>query len=101
MARLGRHLRANVVGYLALFVALGGTGAYAASSIVGPDGQIHGCYMKKGKGKGQLRVVKAKARCKRRERKIAWQQKGDGARGPAGPRGARGARGATGPQGAT
>jgi len=105
MTRAVCHLKANVVGYLALFIALGGTGAYAASSIVGPDGRLHGCYKKSGKGKGQLRVVKAKARCKRRERKIAWQQKGrDGVAGRAGgpgPRGPAGPPGATGPRGAT
>ena len=99
MARAGRHFRGNVVAYLALFVALGGTGAFAASSIVGADGQIHGCYATKGKSKGSLRVVSAKARCRRGERKIAWQQQGDD--GPAGPAGAAGAPGAPGPRGET
>jgi hypothetical protein len=28
-----RHVRSNAVAYLALFVALGGTGAYAADKI--------------------------------------------------------------------
>ena len=97
MARIGRHLRSNVVAYLALFVALGGTGAYAASSIVGADGQLHGCYKSKGKGKGALRVVSAKTKCKRGERRVAWQQKGD--EGPAGAAGAPGAPGAPGPPG--
>jgi hypothetical protein len=31
--RLARHIRQNLVAWLALFVALGGTGAYAANSI--------------------------------------------------------------------
>lgn len=35
--RIGRHLRANVVGYLALFVALGGSAAYAADKIGGGE----------------------------------------------------------------
>jgi hypothetical protein len=30
-----RHLRRNAVAYVALFVALGGTGAYAAATITG------------------------------------------------------------------
>lgn len=37
IGRAGRHLRANVVAYLALFVALGGTGAYAANTIGSSD----------------------------------------------------------------
>jgi hypothetical protein len=32
-----RHLRSNAIAYLALFVALGGTGAYAAATITGKD----------------------------------------------------------------
>ncbi len=36
-ARVGKHMRSNVVAYLALFVALGGTGAYAASTIGSDD----------------------------------------------------------------
>jgi hypothetical protein len=35
--RLRGHLRANVVAYLALFVALGGTGAWAAEKITSRD----------------------------------------------------------------
>jgi len=35
--RTGRHVRANVVAYLALFIALGGTSAYAANTIGSSD----------------------------------------------------------------
>jgi hypothetical protein len=35
--RAGRHARANVVAYLALFIALGGTSAYAANTIGSSD----------------------------------------------------------------
>jgi hypothetical protein len=35
ISRVRAHIRTNVVGYLALFVALGGTGAYAASELIG------------------------------------------------------------------
>ena len=35
--RILRHARANVVAYLALFIALGGTGAYAANTIGSAD----------------------------------------------------------------
>jgi hypothetical protein len=37
LKRLGRHARANVVAYLALFIALGGTSAYAANTIGSDD----------------------------------------------------------------
>jgi hypothetical protein len=33
LRRLGRHIRQNAVAWLALFVALGGTGAYAANTV--------------------------------------------------------------------
>ena len=32
LRRLGRHIRHNVIAWLALFIALGGTGAYAANT---------------------------------------------------------------------
>jgi hypothetical protein len=35
--RLGRHIRQNLIAWLALFVALGGTGAYAANTITTGD----------------------------------------------------------------
>jgi hypothetical protein len=35
--RLGGHMRTNVIAYLALFVALGGTGAWAADKITSND----------------------------------------------------------------
>jgi hypothetical protein len=92
-----RHLRDNFVAYLALCIALGGTGALAATSIVGPDGQLNGCVTKKGKRKGTLRVVPQGARCRRSEQAIAWNQRGP--RGAVGVDGARGADGATGPPG--
>src|SRR3954463_4297809 len=37
LSRLGAHFRHNVVAYLALFIALGGTGAYAANTISSED----------------------------------------------------------------
>src|SRR3954465_5044277 len=85
------HLRQNVVAYLALFVALGGTGAFAATVLVSADGTISGCVAKKGKHKGALRVVKPGARCKRRETAIAFNQRGQP--GTAGEQGAPGTPG--------
>jgi hypothetical protein len=37
LKRIGRHVRGNVVAYLALFIALGGTSAYAANTIGSGD----------------------------------------------------------------
>jgi hypothetical protein len=91
MGLLRRHLSyANVASTLALVFAMGG-GAYAAISPV-HDGVIHTCLRKSG---GELRVVRASARCGRREQALAFDQ-----RGPVGPRGATGAQGATGKTGA-
>jgi hypothetical protein len=86
-----RHLSyANVASTLALVFAMGG-GAYAALSPV-HNGVIHTCYRK---ANGALRVVQADARCGRRERALAFNQ-----RGPVGPRGAIGSQGPTGKTGA-
>jgi hypothetical protein len=87
------QLRRNAVAYLALFVALGGTG-FAATVLVRPDGTISGCVAKQGKRKGTLRVVKPGTRCKRRETPIAFNQRG--APGAAGNQGAQGPPGSAG-----
>jgi hypothetical protein len=78
---------ANVTSAIALFVALGG-GAWAATSFIGSDGQLHACVDKK----GALRLVKAGKKCATGESRIAWNQRG--------PRGLRGARGLAGRDGA-
>src|SRR4051794_28249169 len=100
MDRLGRHLRSNVVAYLALLIAVGGTAALATAALTAPDGTINGCVKKKGKAKGTLRVVKPGARCKRSEQTIAWNQRGaQGAPGTHGERGSQGEQGAAGSDG--
>jgi hypothetical protein len=92
MRLIRRHLSyANVASTLALVFAMGG-GAYAALSPV-HDGVIHTCFRR---SDGALRVVRAGARCGRRERPLAFNQ-----RGPVGARGATGARGSVGKTGAT
>lgn len=90
--------------------ALGAGGAFAVAAIPDSDGTITGCYKASGSGKGQLRVVKDKDACTRRERAITWNEKGEkgdagapgapGAQGPAGPRGDTGAQGPKGDTGA-
>jgi hypothetical protein len=69
-------------------------GSAQAASVVGPGGQINGCYKKKGKAKGTLRVVPAGKRCKKGEKRLAWN-----AQGPQGQTGGQGGTGATGGQG--
>ena len=72
---------ANVVSLLALFVALGGV-TFAATSLVGSDGKIHGCVDKK----HRLTVVKPNAKCAKGKTSLVWSQKGPAGRiGPAGP----------------
>jgi hypothetical protein len=70
--------RNNVIGLLALFVALGGT-TYAAAR--GSTGKLHACVS----GDGSVRLVKAGKRCAKGQRAVVWNVKG-----PAGPRGANG-----------
>ncbi len=76
--------------------------AGAAASLVGKDGKIHACYKAKGKGKGNLKVVRgAKAKCPKGWKKTAWSATGSGSVGPTGPQGQPGQAGSVGPQGAT
>lgn len=90
---------ANVVSTIALIVAVGG-GSFATAALVSRDGQVHACAKKRGKAKGQIRVVSSKARCRKGERKLSWSKKGPaGAVGAPGVGGVRGSDGAPGPAG--
>jgi hypothetical protein len=92
---------------LRLFAALGGlaiallfagigTSSARAASVVGPGGQISGCYVKKGKAKGTLRVVPPGKRCKKGEKRVAWNAQGQsGQSGQSGQTGAQGGSGQT------
>jgi hypothetical protein len=71
--------------------------AASAAAPVGKSGQIHACYRAKGKSKGAMRLVGAKQRCKRGERKVSWSVAG----GPTGATGASGPTGSQGPSGST
>jgi hypothetical protein len=99
---------ANVMSTIAVFLALGG-GAWA---VTGQTGQkpltVTTCVKKAGKAKGQLRVVAATAKCKKRERRLRWTSASttpitgaDGPTGPAGPAGPQGPAGAQGAKGDT
>lgn len=76
--RILRHLRANVVGYVAVFLAAGGGYAIAATA----SKTIHGCV------NNRTRVLSVQKRCHRGQSSLRWSQ-----RGPQGPRGATGPAG--------
>ena len=93
MKRFGGRY-AGVTATLALVVALGG-GSYAALRAGSTSTKvIHACYAKRG---GAMRIVGPRAKCRRSERALAFNQKGRaGAPGTAGAPGATGAQGPTG-----
>src|SRR3954447_25514608 len=65
-----------------------------AAGVVGPTGQISGCYAKKGKAKGTLRVVKPGQRCRKGEKPLALN--GQGQNGSTGAQGGSGSSGISG-----
>jgi len=92
MARfLPRPTYANVVSSICLILVLGGS-AMAAESLTGAGSssqQIYVCVKKSGKGKGTMRAVSARTKCKKTERKTSWAAQGPaGPTGPVGPAGA-------------
>lgn len=95
-ARLGLF-SAGLLAIVALIsVAFVGT---AAAAPIAKNGKVNACYRVKGKAKGAMRVVPANKKCRRGERKLAWNVAGPA--GPAGKAGAQGAAGANGQAGAT
>jgi hypothetical protein len=70
MLRRFRPSPAMIVACIALVVALGGS-AYALSSFVGPNGQIHGCV----DNTGNLSVVKPGKQCPSGRSPLLWNQK--------------------------
>jgi len=77
--RIASHIRGQAVGYIAIFLALGGGYALAANTNTKT---INGCVVKK---TGELFV---KSRCGRGQSKITWNQQG--------PQGIQGQTGAPG-----
>lgn len=102
-----KSLRAQLALFLALAAGLLllSSGPASAAPPVAKDGRIYACFKAKGKGKGDLRVVRgAKVRCPRKWKKVSWYAQGFsvGAAPPAaiGPAGPQGERGPAGPAGA-
>jgi hypothetical protein len=83
MHRILGHLRANVIAYLAIVLAVGATGGYAIAATSSKS--IHACVVKK---TGELLV---KARCSGGQTKLTWNQQG--------PQGLQGKTGSTGAPG--
>lgn len=87
--RLTCHVRRNIVAYLALFVALSGSGYAASSKLLPPNSVGTGQVIN-----GSLRTTDMSKRA------IAALRAAKGARGAPGPVGSKGATGATGLTGA-
>jgi hypothetical protein len=78
--RITRHLRANLVAYLALAVAIGGGSGYALAASR-PTNTIHVCV-----DRTDAHVLHLQTRCHRGQRALTWNQAGRaGPQGPAGP----------------
>lgn len=91
-----------VVSLAVIALAAAVFGASALAAPIAKNGQVNACYKLKGKKKGAMRVVPARKKCRKGERKLAWSVTGPaGAAGPAGPKGSSGAIGAIGATGAT
>ena len=96
MVRLGAMVAALA---LCLLVAAPASGA----KLVGKDGKVYACYKTKGKAKGSVRLVAKKGKCRKGEKKVAWNAVGQpgapGETGSGGNPGEGGAPGATGTAG--
>lgn len=100
VSQFGVKARFLVSALAAAMLLVGLCSTSYAAAPVSKDGTIHACYKVKGKPKGTLRVVGAKARCKRGERKVVWSAAGSsGAAGANGQGGANGASGGSGQSG--
>ena len=78
--RIREHIRSHVIGYLAIFLGLGGV-AYAA--IPSESGVFTGCYattngvvLNVPHSKGDLRVVEPNEACRSHEKKVTWNREG-------------------------
>lgn len=68
MTHLLRHVRHNVIAYVALFFAVGAGGGYAVAAA--NKKTIHGCV------NNRTHVLSIEKRCRRGEHSIAWNQQG-------------------------
>ena len=96
VVKAGARRAAPLLSLAVVGLLLGALGATAIAAPVGKGGTVQACYKVKGKAKGAMRVVPSGKKCRRGERKLAWN-----AVGTPGPAGAKGANGANGSNGAT
>jgi hypothetical protein len=66
-------------------------GSASAGQLVGKDGKVYACYKTRGKAKGSVRLVAKKAKCRKGEKKVAWNAAGQ--KGSAGETGENGSGG--------
>jgi hypothetical protein len=93
--RLLAHVRRHVVGYLALFLVLGGVGHAA---LVASDGTIKACVIQTTSGtQANTRIIDETASCTSSQTAVSWNQRGQA--GPAGPTGPPGQPGQPGSSG--
>jgi hypothetical protein len=92
------HVRRHVVGYLALFLVLGGVGHAA---FISSTGEIKACVIPTTGGtQPNTRIIDETATCASGQTLVQWNQTGPpGPGGPGGPPGAPGPAGAAGPAG--
>jgi hypothetical protein len=91
LSKLRRPSPATVIATAAFVVA---TSGIAIGAIPGKDGKITACYAK---DDGATRLIDAKKKCRKGEKRIAWNQRGRAGRtGAAGTNGVNGTNGANG-----
>jgi hypothetical protein len=95
IARLGALAAAVALCLLVVAAPAGG------APLIGKDGKVYACYRTKGKAKGSVRLVAKKAKCRKGEKKVAWNAVGQsGGAGSPGETGSGGSGGEGGPTGA-
>ena len=88
-----RFSYANVMATVAVFIAICG-GSLAIGRVPNDAGQIPACFVKKGKNRGDVRLLVKGKKCRRNEKLITWAVAGQpGASGDAGAPGLPGADG--------
>ena len=61
----------NVMATVAIFIAICG-GSLAIGTVPNESGQIAACYVKKGKQRGDVRLLVKGTKCRRNEKLITW-----------------------------
>jgi hypothetical protein len=90
----GRGASTVAVALCLLLTSLLAVAPAAGAGLVSKDGRIYACYKLKGKAKGRVRLVAKRGKCRRGERKVAWNAVGQpGTPGETGEGGSNGNNG--------